>query len=283
MLCAAAYLSGTPLGFRAHALDTPDGVSAVHFIDVGQGAAALLCCEGHFALVDTGTQQSREELVSYLQTAGVETLDYVFLSHPHDDHAGGLSAVLDFFEVGTVVLPRETPDGEAPEPLAQEAMERIEREGVPCVRAKEGDSFPLGSGAVTVLSTGVPGSDANDASTVLRFEAPEFSCLFPGDAQEDEILSLIRSFTDVSADVYAVAHHGAESGADLAFLQRVGAQVAVISCGRGNTFGHPNAETLARLDLIGAQTERTDESGSVAVFRDSSGGLCVLREKEAAS
>lgn len=254
----------------------------MHFIDVGQGAAALVCCRGEYALVDTGTRQSQEELVSYLQTAGVETLKYVILSHGHDDHAGGFDAVLDHFEAETIVLPGTVPEQEKPEPLAQEALDRITAENLSAVHAQKGDRYSLGNGYFTVLTTGAADGDANDASVVLRFDAPEFSCLFAGDAQETEILSLIRSFADVSADIYAVAHHGAESGADLAFLQRVDAQIAVISCGKENEFGHPDAETLARLKLVGSQIERTDQSGSVAVYADASGQLHTVTERKAA-
>lgn len=282
VLAAAWYLSGTPAGFRTRAVTDPGldaALASVHFIDVGQGAASLVACGGEFALIDTGTDASKEELVSYVRTAGAQRLELVVLTHLHDDHTGGFSEILRAFDIGTVLLPDTDLPEEMPDDGAQTVLEELAASGVPTQEAVAEMSFELGGGHVTVLTTGVGGGDVNDACVIVRFDGGGLSCLFGADAQEAELNALIDSRADVEADVYAVAHHGSGSGAIPELFRKIGAQYAVVSCGRDNLFGHPHEDTVRCLEQAGAQVLRTDQSGSIAVYADQEGLIQAVTQR----
>lgn len=271
------------LQFRRQALFAPgldSAEAAVHFIDVGQGSAALVQCGGEFALIDAGTETAKEELVSYLDSVGVDELALVVLTHAHDDHAGALAQVLRDVPVRLLLWP----SGETEEPpgaCALAARQEAEARGVPAESASKGEQYAVGDGFVTVLSTGFASDDANDACTIVRFDGGGLSVLFGADAQEKQLEQLTGTHANLTAQVYAVAHHGSATGCAPDFLRRVRAQIAVISCGADNTFGHPDANTVYELEQAGAQVLRTDQLGSVAVWADG-GGLHTVTQREAA-
>lgn len=256
-------------------LDGPDAEllagseASVTMFDVGQGDAVLISQEDAHCLIDTGTAESQEDLVRNLRRAGVNKLEYLVLTHPHSDHTGGAMAILDNFPVEELLLPVWLPDEETTSQWPRGMEEQAEAYGIPIVETVEGDCYPLGSGELRVLLGGnadTGDEDANHASLCLLFETGDFRYLCTGDAEQEEERKLVERYGgSLQATVYKAGHHGSSTSGSEELLQIVQPQVALISCGLDNGYGHPHAAALRRLQECGAQIFRTDTMGTVTL------------------
>lgn len=246
------------------------GQLLVHFIDVGQGDAIYVeVPEGNNMLIDAGPGSAEDELITYLNGIGVNEIDYLVLTHPDEDHIGGADLVFAEYTVGTVILPDCEKDTKAYDNMmygieCEEGCERVEPEA--------GQTFSIGQGAtVTVLG---PVSDryedVNDYSVVLRLDYYETSFLFTGDAEKTAEMEMIETWTggELDCDVLKVGHHGSSTSTNLAFLKLVTPELAVISCGEDNKYGHPHGESVSRLKEENVPIYRTDLLGTVLVASD---------------
>jgi competence protein ComEC len=245
------------------------GRLSVTFLDVGQGDAALIDGpQGHRILVDGGPSGPalKRALDRHLPFYD-RRIDIVVLTHPQADHVGGLPAVIDSYDVGAVMTTAIAADTEAY--AAWETA--LENAGPPRVIAHRGQWIDLGRGArLTALGPTShmqpDGHDTNDTSMVLRLTQGELSFLLTGDITEDAEEALIAAGTNLTADVLKVAHHGSRTSTSDAFLARTDPDVAVISVGESNAFGHPTDDVLERLSenvLL-----RTDLNGDITVSTD---------------
>ena len=242
----------------------------VHFIDVGQGDAVYIeVPEGDTMLIDAGPGSNEDELITYLDGIGVQDIDYFVLTHPDEDHIGGADLVFAEYTIGTVLLPDCEKDTKAYDYMikgieSEEGCERIE--------PHKGQTFSLGQGAtVTVLAPlSEEYADVNDYSVVLRLDYYETSFLFTGDAEKTSEMEMIETWThgELDCDVLKVGHHGSSTSTNLAFLKLVTPEIAVISCGEDNKYGHPHGESVARLEKEKVTVYRTDLLGSVLVASD---------------
>lgn len=245
--------------------DLPADADAVHFIDVGQADATLLQSGGEYCLVDAGDTDSEQALMNYLEQRGVTRLKLLVMSHPHADHIGSMAAVLQKIEVEQVLLPDFD---KAPYPttrLFETVMQAIEDSGAAVTTAGAGQSFPVGNGSLRVLAAGVETDNYNDLSQVLLFESGELSVLLSGDGEKPVEQAALETGAVPQADVFKAAHHGSDTSNTLDFLRAIRPQYVVISCGLGNSYGHPHAGALERFEQVGAQVLRTDQDGSVVI------------------
>lgn len=259
------------------------GDTQVHFIDVGQGDSVLLYQNGSYALIDAGTEEEGQAVISHLQNLHIKKLDYVFMTHPHADHLGGMRAVLDEFQVEKVILP-DFEKGPTPTSFQLEKLLRsIEEKNIPTEIAEEGKVYPLGAGKITVLLAGIPTENLNDISIVTMFEANGWKCLNTGDGEENLEEALLEKYKDtdvLQANVFKAGHHGSKTSNTLPFLEAVQPDVFVISCGENNDYGHPHREVLKSADKIRTQVYRTDLHGTVAVCFEN-GITTVITQREA--
>lgn len=236
----------------------------VRFIDVGQGDCALITCGGQSLLVDGGPSGASSKVYSILKRLEISNIDYVVATHPDADHIGGLSGALTASTCGAFFCSTQTSDTKTFESL----LSRVERQGLSVQVPAAGDSFALGGATVTFVGPVEQDPDSeNNNSLVLRVVFGSTSFLLTGDAEEEEEQSLVAAGVDLSADVLKVAHHGSSSSSTRSFLRRVNPTYAVISVGE-NSYGHPTESTINRLESVGAQILRTDESGSVIIASD---------------
>ena len=237
---------------------------AVHFIDVGQGNAILVQSGGQNLLYDGGDQSHADLIISYLQEQNVENIDYMIASHYDEDHIGGLVPCIDNFSVSNIF----GPDYVHTSNLFNNFMNTATANAIIVQYPSVGETFDFGTGSFTVLAPNGISQNSNDNSLVIKLENGSNSFIFTGDAEETSEAEMLTNGIDISADVYKVAHHGSRSASTQEFLNAVHPKYAVISCGEGNSYGHPHAEVLNRLRSMGVEVFRTDEQGSIIASSD---------------
>ena len=249
----------------------------IHFIDVGQADSILAQLPGgQNILIDAGNNADADLVVNYLLRQGINQLDHVIGTHPHEDHIGGLDAVIETFDTGKVYLPRVSHNTKTYE----DVLLAIKNKGLKVTEAKTGIKLDTVSGVDAVfLAPGKSSYDGfNNYSAVLKVTYGSTSFLFTGDAEaESEQEMLLSSWQNPKADVLKVGHHGSHSSTTAAFLDIVSPDYAVISAGKDNDYGHPHAQTLAKLAAAGVQVFRTDRQGTIVATSD---GKSITFNKE---
>ena len=240
-----------------------DGLT-VHFLDVGQADCALLECGGAFMLIDGGNVDDGQMVVSYLDQMGVEEFQAVVCTHAHEDHVGGLSAVLSVVPTEAVYSPTATYGSRC----FDDFMYYVDQQRLEITYPEPGASFLLGDALVTVLGPVKDYAETNDTSIVMKVVYGDTSFLFTGDMERDAENDMLDYGMDVKADVLKVGHHGSNTSTCYRFLYEVDPDYAVISCGRDNSYGHPHREPMERLRQQGAAIFRTDEMGTVVAVSD---------------
>ena len=252
----------------AGSAELPGGSSfAVHFIDVGQGDASLILCDGEAMLIDGGNTDKSSTVYTYLKKQGIDRLDYLVCTHPDADHVGGLSGALEYAAAETVWCPVESYSSKAFESFRT----RVEKQGRKLVKPAVGTAVSLGSATVTVLAPIGDYKDSNNQSIVLRVVYGQTSFLFTGDMEttaENDMLDYWDSRISWEADVLKVGHHGSDTSTGYRFLNEVSPDYAVISVGKDNAYGHPHEEPLSRLNQAGVTILRTDELGTIVARTD---------------
>ena len=237
----------------------------IDFIDVGQGDATLVKCDGHNMLVDGGTAESSSLIYSYFKSNGIKHLDYMVATHPDADHIGGLAGALNYATVDTAYCPFTSYDTKTFASFTKYLAKQNKTITVPSA----GDSFGLGSAEVTVVGPiSISADDTNNSSIVLRIVYGKTSFLLTGDAEHDEEREIIDSGADIASTVLKVGHHGSSSSTSIYFLREAAPVYAVISVGEGNSYGHPTEQTLSRLRDADVKTYRTDMQDDIICTSD---------------
>lgn len=251
----------------------PDDKLHVSFLDVGQGDAILIQRGSQQVLVDGGPspQAVNLELGNRLPFWD-RTVELVVLSHPHADHLSGLIGVLQRYQVEQVLYPNL--DYESP--VYAEWEKLIGEKNIRYTIAQAGEQIDLGKGVIIeVLNPQCPSltgtqSDADNNCVVLRVSVGQVSFLLTADTYWEAEADLIRHRADLGSTVLKVAHHGSDTSTTEEFLAAVNPQLAVISVGEDNSFGHPKAEVIKRLEAeVGAANiYRTDKRGTIEFITD---------------
>ena len=268
LLAFALLTAGILLSCLAAHRSLPEGTLEIHFLDVGQGDSAFICTNEGNALIDTGEADAREFVYLSLKPYG-SRLEYLIITHPHSDHMGGASYILEKMDVGTVVLPRSN----GWDSTYAELLTDIHASGASVLFADPGLEFSLGDASFRVLAPLDQYAEENDRSAVLRLEFGKISALFTGDAEELSEADQLRQYGSekknlLDADILKVGHHGSSSSSSYPYLWAVTPQYAVISCGKNNSYGHPAADVLKRLETIGVKILRTDQLGTIRFVTD---------------
>ena len=239
-----------------------DGTLTAHFIDVGQGDASFYeLPDGKTLLVDAGTSESGATVSGYIRSLGYDHIDYLVATHPHEDHIGGMAAVVNGFEIGEIWAPRATHDTQAYEDF----LDAVSAKNLTIQSATAGKSIGAGGNcAINVLSPAADANpdDLNDWSVVIELAYGKTSFLLTGDASA----SVLRSIAPGAVDVLKVGHHGSGTSTDASLAAALAPQISIISCGAGNDYGHPDQSTL---DALSSSTiYRTDLNGDIVVVSD---------------
>lgn len=236
----------------------------VHFVDVGQADCVLLQCGGENMLIDGGNVDDSDLVVSYLQDYGVSKLDLVVNTHAHEDHVGGLAAVLAMYETEELWCPVTYYDSACFEDFIYYADQQRLEPTCP----NPGDTFFLGEAQVTVLGPIRDDYDTNNSSIVLRVDYGQTSFLFSGDAEREAENDILDAGFDISTTVIKAGHHGSSTSNGYRWLREADAAYVVIPVGADNSYGHPHEEILSRFRDADMIVYRTDLQGHIVCHSD---------------
>ncbi|MBQ7828879.1 MAG: MBL fold metallo-hydrolase [Clostridia bacterium] len=239
---------------------------AFHFIDVGQGDAILITTAEGNILIDTSEKSEREALVNYLAEQNITSLKYLILTHTDADHIGSADYVVENYDVDTVMMTDYTATTKTYERL----LTAIENKGTNVIIPELRYVFTLGSLQMTVIAPTEKFDDPNEMSLVIKAVHGETSLMFTGDAEVESEEGILENWSaaELKVDILKVGHHGSDSSTTQAFLDALDPDAAVISCGEGNSYGHPHAEVVDRLTAKGVTIYRTDKDGTVVIISD---------------
>ncbi|MBR0466773.1 MAG: MBL fold metallo-hydrolase [Clostridia bacterium] len=241
---------------------------SITFFDVGQGDGALIKDGDNEAIIDNGTPENAYDFCEKLKKMGVDDIEYMLLTHNHDDHMGGSEAVANTFDIENLFLP-DLSGTKSPTRILNAVSEKVQNEGGAVSVAKSGLFYNVGEIKLSVLSAYYELSDENDRSVIVIAELNGKKFLFTGDAGSAAEKRMLNEGIDFDCDVLKVGHHGSKGSSTAAFLMEATPLYAVISCGEGNVYRHPHDEALKRLVTSGAKVLRTDICGDITFYADS--------------
>lgn len=242
----------------------------LRFLDVGQADAILIREGGKTALIDAG---GGARVLAQLRALGVDTIDLLVASHNHADHIGGMTAVL-----GATVV-RFYLDNGVPHTTAtyRRTIQAVTVSGAQYLRPTA-RTITLGSARLRVLSPPPNIGDQNSSSVGIVIEFGEFRAVLTGDSEEFELQYWLEHDSIPRMTVVKVAHHGSRNGTTPDWIDATRPQVAVISVGAGNSYGHPSAEVIEAWESVGATVYRTDRDGTVIIQAKPDGSYIVLQQ-----
>ncbi len=241
---------------------------SVHFIDVGQGDCLLIRSGNISVLIDSGEKEYSSKVIAYLEAQNIKKLDYIIATHPHSDHIGGLSDIIDQFPVGKIYMsgvPKEITPTTA---IYENLLNTIKKNDLKISCPNFRETLDLGKAKLELFPPRKKYDNLNNCSIISKLTCGDTTFLFTGDAEKEAEQDLIKSGVDLNANVLKVGHHGSGTSSSDEFLEKVYPQFCIISCGADNSFNHPNKSTVVRLNKYTQNVIRTDLFGTIIIETD---------------
>lgn len=239
-----------------------EGNLSVSFIDVGQADSILIRNGNYNMLIDAGNNEDGEKLVNYFKSLGIEEFTYVFATHPHEDHIGGMDDIINNFKIDNYYMSNKLSTTKT----FMDVLDALDGRNLKYTVPNKGDTLKLGDANIKVIYPGDDKSNINDSSIVLKVTYGKNSFLLTGDATSNVERKIYNE--DIKSDVLKVAHHGSSYSSTDVFLDRVKPYYAVISVGKNNIYNHPSNKTLEKLNKRNIKVYRTDLDGTIVFISD---------------
>lgn len=245
-----------------------DGEISVSFIDVGKADATFVTAEGYNVLIDAGVSKDAEEITTFLDRYDIDSLDLVIASHGDADHIGGMTSILNTYEVDKFLMYDVADKYESDTKIYNLMLDTLEENNIDITYAQAGDTFNFGSMVVKVISPDHEYKDSNDDSVVVKITYGETDFLFTGDASQEVEEYLLKTNADLDCEVLKVSHHGSKTATTSEFLEAVDPEIAIVPVGE-NIYNLPNVEVINRLkNYDDLEMYRSDYHGNITVTSD---------------
>ena len=242
--------------------DVDDDSSFLSVLNVGEAQSVLVASCGEVALIDTGNDD--DLAADMLNRYGIKHLDYILISHYHEDHFGGLESICESYTVGEVILPPRNSSDDSYQDYI-DVKSTVKNSGAQIFDAYAGQSVTVGRLKVKVLAFNGHLNDENDKSLVISVDDGEYSVNVMGDIGETVENMLIFSDADISAFALVAAHHGSGSSNSNRFLNAIGCEYVIASCGAPDIYGLPDDEMVSRVENNDIQLYTTYENGIIRI------------------
>ena len=275
--CGGQKTADKPAETSAAATTDAAANMTVKMLNVGQGDAILVQTPQQTVLIDTSDLDEQEKLRAELKKAGVKRIDKLILTHPHADHIGGVEGVvLKDYEVGEVYdngMPSKSK-------IYTRYMKLLKQKNIKRHALTAGEELDLGGGvkfkvfapAKDVVEKGsktTDNHDPNNESVVGKLIFGDFAMMFTGDAEKVEEEPIVKAYGgELKSNILKAGHHGSKTSSSADFLRAVNPEAALISCGAGNDYGHPHAQTMKKFHSLKLKIYETDKNGTITVTTD---------------
>lgn len=246
-------------------VEEPQYDMTVHFLDVGQGLSILAQSDDQTLIYDGGDSDKSSFVVAYLKEQGVTDIDYLISSHYDSDHVNGLIGCLNAFDVENVICSDYVHDSDT----YQSFINTAQSKGLELQHPAVGTAFTFGTGSFEILAPSeIDQNDSNGNSVAIKLTNGNNSFIFTGDAESSSESAMCASGINLDCDVLVPGHHGSATATSWEFLESTVPEYAVISCGVDNQYGHPDKDTMDKLQSMDIQVFRTDKQGTITVTSD---------------
>lgn len=239
---------------------------SINIIDVGQGDCILISTpENKNILIDGGDENSERIIKSYLKKRKIKKLDIVIATHFDKDHIGSLDYIIDKFNIGKVYTSKDVDESQAYNNLIKSCRNKNLNFEI----LKKGDKIKITKDInIIVLNPSYIQENKNLNSIAINLSYINMDFLFTGDCEESNEVDMINSYDLENVDFLKIAHHGSSSSSSDKFIKETSPDIAVISCGYKNQYGHPHKSTLDTLNKYKVKTFRTDINGDLVFYSD---------------
>ena len=234
----------------------------IYFVDVGQADCILINDNNEYGLIDAGNNEDGEKIVKYFKDLGITKFKYVFGTHAHEDHIGGMDNIIENFQIEHFYMP----DTITTTRTFEEVLDALEEKNIAFETPEEDENLTFSDTVFKVLHVGKDKRDLNDTSIVLKLTYKNTSYLFMGDATSSVEKDILDK--DIKSDVLKVGHHGSQYSSTISFLKKVSPKYAIIEVGKNNSYNHPKEVTLKKLEDLGTKIYRSDEDGTIILTSD---------------
>ncbi len=225
-----------------------DSDFAIYYLDVGQSDCTIVTCDDEVLMIDCGTLNQLNTIRQSLLSLDIKKIDYMVISHQHDDHMGSATKIINDYNVENLIMPRLTQSNNVTSKTYNVLINTINDKNITKIPAQDCKEFMIGEARVEILSPNSQSNNLNNMSVVLKITYGETEFLFQGDSESKIENDLMRADYDIDVDVLKIGHHGSKTSTSSKYLEATSPEIAVISSGYDNNYGHPNGEILKRLD-----------------------------------
>ncbi len=241
---------------------------AVYYLDVDQSDCTIVVCDGEVMVIDTGTYRQLYKIREALFALEIENIDYLVVTHQHDDHMSGAERLMKLYDVKNIIMPKLSDENAVNTETYNRILHTIAERNVNAIAAQDLESFNLGTAKIDILAPREQYKELNNMSVVMKATYGETSFLFQGDAESKIERYLINSGFDLTADVLKAGHHGSKTATTEKYIDAVNPKFAVISCGIGNSYGHPRVAVIDNLVERDIDYYITVDDGDISVGSD---------------